>query len=338
MRRSRRTAFTLVELLVVIAIIGILIAMLLPAVQAAREAARRAKCANHLKQIGLAFLSHHDAHQSFPSGGWGKYWIGEPELGTGLTQPGGWAFNILEYLEQGDVRDLGKGTGGADRANAFAKRCATPIAVFNCPSRRSADPLPDISSHSYRTRDSSSLNFNEAGRSDYAANAGSQEGYEFGSSSGEPDDFAEGCDPNFQWPNPDAPPLKRLTGVVFIRSDITVRDITDGASQTYLVGEKYLSSEVYLNSVCGGDRESLYVGYGNDTCRTAYLEPQRDSSVFGQYRDEQWRFGGPHAAGFQCVFCDGSVHTVSYEVDLALHRNLANREDGAVVDLGGITP
>src|SRR5688500_123866 len=141
-----RAAFTLVELLVVIAIIGVLVALLLPAVQAAREAARRTQCINNLKQIGLAAHNSHDAYKVFPSGGWGWHWVGDSDLGVGEKQPGGWTYNLLPYLEQTNVHALGKDNSpgtitAAQKAGAF-KATQTPIAEYLCPSRRSVQAYP----------------------------------------------------------------------------------------------------------------------------------------------------------------------------------------------------
>ena len=108
---TRKSAgYTLIELLVVITIIGLLISMLLPAVQSAREAARRVQCANNVKQLGLAMLLHEHANGWLPSGGWGHLWVGDPASGFGKNQPGGFFYNCLPYLEQQALHDLSLGT------------------------------------------------------------------------------------------------------------------------------------------------------------------------------------------------------------------------------------
>jgi prepilin-type N-terminal cleavage/methylation domain-containing protein len=128
--------FTLVELLVVIAIIGMLMALLLAAVQAAREAARRVQCQDHLRQLGTAVLLHEESQGHFPTGGWGNQWVGDPDRGFGIEQPGGWMFNILPFLEEGPTRDLGRRLTGEAKTRAIATMLTTPISVLHCPSRR----------------------------------------------------------------------------------------------------------------------------------------------------------------------------------------------------------
>ncbi len=148
-RRARsRRAFTLVELLVVIAIIGILVALLLPAVQAAREAARRSQCVNNLKQMSLGWLNHVDANRFMPTGGWGWSWTGDPDRGFGLSQPGGWTYNILPFIEETNLHDLGKGAPQAAKNTAAAVRISTGLPIFYCSLAAHRDPV-----HQYHSSD-----------------------------------------------------------------------------------------------------------------------------------------------------------------------------------------
>lgn len=121
----KRSGFTLVELLVVIAIIGVLIGLLLPAVQAARESARQSQCKSNLKQLTLAFVSHEAAQRHLPAGGWSARWIGDPNRGYGPAQPGGWLYNILSFIEHGDLRSIGGGLTGAAQARALSRLVET---------------------------------------------------------------------------------------------------------------------------------------------------------------------------------------------------------------------
>ncbi len=129
---SSSRGFTLVELLVVITIIGILIALLLPAVQAAREAARQAQCSNNLKQLALACLQSEQANRQIPSDGWGDWWTGDADLGSGRPQPGGWVYQVLPYVEQQALHDLGTGLpwNSAAKKTGNLQRVETAIGML----------------------------------------------------------------------------------------------------------------------------------------------------------------------------------------------------------------
>jgi prepilin-type N-terminal cleavage/methylation domain-containing protein len=318
-RSTARSAFTLVELLVVIAIIGILVALLLPAVQSAREAARRMQCSNNLKQIGLAALNHESGMNHLPSCGWGWNWVGDPDRGFGRRQPGGWVYNSLPFCEQLNLHDLGKGeTDATKKKNAIAQCTITPIGMFVCPSRRPAKAMPAY----FTGIPYNSGNVTTHARSCYAANGGSELQNEMGTSDANAVDNGTW---NMSW-QPNA------TGVSYLLSEVTFGDIKDGTTNTYWAAEKYINPDHYTDGQLPDDNTSMYQGHDWDVLRWGHpsLMPARDrngASLNGA-------FGGPHSAGFIAVFCDGSVHSINFAIDANTHTRLANRKDGLTVDHG----
>ena len=314
--------FTLVELLVVIAIIGILVALLLPAVQSAREAARRLQCSNNLKQLGLASLNHQAAHGFYPSGGWGWYWGGDPDRGFGRKQPGGWIYNLLPYLEQQSLHELGKGQTDAQKEAEAAKVFSTPLAMMNCPSRRAARAWDCSGSFTVYNAGSTP----KAARTDYAASLGDSS---TGSFAGPPDgtDTATDLDNWSGWPSwqPDR------TGVLYLRSETTSASIRDGTSNTFLIGEKNLNRDDYFTPGSMGDNRGMYQGedYDNSRWTIASYPPRQDTP--GVTND--YGFGSAHTGATIFVFCDGSVHTISNSIDIDTYKRLGNRMDGEPVTI-----
>jgi prepilin-type N-terminal cleavage/methylation domain-containing protein/prepilin-type processing-associated H-X9-DG protein len=332
MARSR--GFTLVELLVVIAIIGILIALLLPAVQSAREAARRSTCKNHLKQLALACLNHESTHRTLPTGGWGWRWQGDPDKGYGANQPGGWAFNVLAYVEEPALRDLAKGvTGRAERETAMLALVQTPIEIFNCPSRRDVRTYL-ITRNQYlaenlRTCQEGSCS---VARSDYAGNAGNN------NPAGKSGPESQQTVNSFNgWVT------KTQNGVTFQRSIVRLAQITDGTTKTALIGEKYMNPARYEDGSDPADDQNIFVGHDQDTIRyTGYrangvgnvFEPLQDKlgydpppvpSQFGG--DPEQIFGSAHPGAMNMSFCDGSVQSIEYDIDDNVFFWLGGRDD-----------
>ncbi|MBL8814910.1 MAG: DUF1559 domain-containing protein [Planctomyces sp.] len=276
---SRRAGFTLIELLVVIAIISVLVSLLMPAVQQARESARRTQCANQLKQLGLAFHNHHDQYDYFPAGGWNwntppSYRDGHPEVGA--DQRAGWGFQILPFIEAANTWQAGTEVA-VGQTNS----------VFFCPSRRS--PQTITTSDNYVPPVTGSTI--KRALCDYAAS------------------------------NRDG------SGVVRRFVPRRFRDITDGTSNTLMIGEKRLN-RAFLGSEQEDDNEGYTAGWNSDTMRSTQKTPLPDFNGLGDGDD---RFGSSHPGVFISVLADGSTRPISYSVDSRVFENIGNINDGQVV-------
>lgn len=310
-REIWRAGMTLIELLVVIAIVGILVALILPAVQSAREAVRKTECKNHLKQIGTAFHLHHDTYKHFPTNGWGWRWAGDSQRGFGQSQPGGWCFNVLPFLEHEAARELA--TGGMPTSQLLQ----TPLEVLYCPSRRATASYPVGAG--LPTIHNAAL-VAVASRTDYAVCAGDAIiNTPAGPPSTNPSDLQ-----SYAWP-----PWRDATGVGYVRTTIRMAEVTDGTSNTALVGEKYLSRLHYLDGVSLGDDQPAYLGDDADNRRWTDEPPKRDGKS-----DDIQHFGSAHSGGCHFVLADGSTRLISYTIDATVFKHFGNRHDGNPVVLG----
>ena len=338
-RNQKSAGFTLVELLVVITIIGILISLLLPAVQAARETARRMQCANNLKQLALACLNHEQAQGFLPTGGWGEDWIGNPDWGFDGKQSGGWGFNVLPYLEQQALHDLAVGKTASttpSRMDAASQMMSTPVAAMNCPSRRTStaydttDTFPCCRQPKCADNMLATSTLKE-GRGDYAMNEGSifysptpcGSAYGIGVGPVTSTDYD-------QWIATCVNVAREYDGVIVPGKVVVMANILDGASNTYLLGEKYVSPDNYTTGMDYGDNESIYHGEMANCARWGgpNYPPMQDRAGLWQLAS----FGSAHSGSFNMVFCDGSVHQINYSIDLETHRRLASRSDGEAID------
>ncbi|MDO4585174.1 MAG: DUF1559 domain-containing protein [Planctomycetia bacterium] len=326
---SCRIGFTLVELLVVIAIVGMLVGLLLPAVQQAREAARQMQCNNNLRQMALAVLNYESQRNSFPSAGWWWKWGGDADRGLGQAQPGSWMFSVLPFLEQNALFQLAS-DGDAETISDEQKKQAgvvlqTPISTFYCPSRR---PVTTSFGLHFDERLNVTLPNSQMAKNDYAGNVGSTSSTRDGNCS--PTSMAEAMEIISQngWK-----PVGN--GILCQAGKVTLGEVRDGTSNTYLLGEKYLTPECYHptseSDICYGDDVSCFAGSDGDVLRNTSQVPQQDRAGYG--RNEGSRFGSVHAGSLGMAMADGSVHRVTYSIDSEIHRRLGVRNDGKVASI-----
>jgi len=332
----RNAAFTLVELLVVIAIIGILIALLLPAVQAAREAARRTQCANNLKQISLASVAYERAHHQYANT------AGDFKQ-TQVLSTAPWIVAIFPYMDEValyntayNVCNYGGGTSPAPPVKAVISFFATPANLLYCPSRRTAQayptPPPPPTTHSTMSAiwvPAYGAIINRAVRSDYALNGGADKAAT-NAYAKDPVDLPGIWE---VWPPP--PKGKPPDPKAGTPKTVRVRDITDGLSKTYYAAEKMIPADSYENGMFWGDRGSIYTCPLGDCVRFAEQPPQPDAAIYSNTQNTQnqhcagcHNFGGAHSSVWNAAFCDGSVHSLSHNMSFVTHKALASRAAG----------
>jgi type II secretory pathway pseudopilin PulG len=328
-------AFTLVELLVVIGIIMLLMALLLPAVQSAREAARLVTCRNNAKQLAQGSITHLELQGYFPSGGWGWLWSGEPDRGFGKTQPGGWAYAVLPFIEQKNLHQLGAGLDNTARVPFSQQRISTAVRTFYCPSRRKAKAYPSSANHVPRNCPRPTT----YAKTDYAINIGDTQ-YKNSNGSvfffpGPPSSCLDTypkclqCDPSRSqkcnddnWYAEDLE-LSNFNGLSSHRSEIRGDEVEDGFSTTLLLAEKYLNPDSYETGEDAADNGDAWQGRDWDTARWTVAVPRQDRP--GQNVPDL--FGSAHASGINAAACDGSVRGVRFDIDPNLWKRLGNRRN-----------
>ncbi|QDT66667.1 DUF1559 domain-containing protein [Calycomorphotria hydatis] len=325
----KRQGFTLIELLVVIAIIATLVALLLPAVQQAREAARRSHCKNNLKQIGIAMHTYHDAHRTFPPG----LLVPDDRPDTndfghrGYRQHPAWGFFLLPYLEQSGIyvlQDFERVGSGILDSPSSSNGLGETLAAYSCPSDIKASKQPTNSSTS------------GYGTSSYAACRGKsrRRGQTYG-----------------------GPYFAERGGMFWVNSRVRLRDVTDGSSSTILIGE--VSWDQWYGWGTSGSfnigqttRGANWPGIGMlkadplvlrdvdyarpiNLSRTGAPTTLNSHGLMGPGHDNDG-FGSLHIGGAQFLLADGSVHFISENIDtqsstLGVYQRLGVRNDGAVV-------
>ncbi len=298
-------AFTLVELLVVIAIIGILVALLLPAVQAAREAARRIHCVNNFKQVGIAMHNYYDAKKSFPPG-ISQYHVGSCAAPSGATRnvaENGWSFYLLPFLEETSVNDKFNlnidPTTGQHVDQSIAR---TYVKSYLCPSDPQGPVLVHYGSQPEWFHQTTHAKTNMSGVAD-------TKDHTCGGTS---------------WIRRDG------NGMLFQESYLNLRKVTDGTSKTLMVGEivgAAGSTGTYAGQPTGSALAWYYYNVFHTGNGINLYVPAKN--VWSKVDNS---FASYHPGGCHFVLVDGSVQFVNEAIDRTTLSALTTRKGGEVID------
>lgn len=324
---ARRHGFTLVELLVVIAIIGILVALLLPAVQAARESARRTQCVNQLKQMGLACHQLQTTYGVFPTGG-SHIWPGIEIRGGAVagpkTQTIGWGFQLLPFLEEPALFAIPSGyTGNMPNSEVLQLIGNLVVPMYICPSRRGAERLDGVLTD-YAACHPADMP-QAVPQSAVPRNGSRQDQFWYASLT-----------------SPRKPRNHRgVYNGIIVRSrfadPVTPAKVTDGLSKTIMIGEKWLNATRY-SAGDWHDNLGWTDGWDPDTTRSTGYTPRNDdaSPIRGErgYDDTHpYSFGGVHPGRMNSLMGDGSVQGMLLSIDRTVFNYLGDRRDGEPTEL-----